>query len=329
MPLIDNHNRNLNYIRISITDRCNLNCLYCKPNIAVPKLTHNKILRYEEIIRLLKIFIKLGIKKVRVTGGEPLVRKGVYDFLKRLSEFKKLKDISLTTNGVLLKNNIDKIKDAGIKRINISLDTLKNKKFEKITGKKGFEKVWDGIITAYELGFNPIKINVVALKGINDNELIDFAKLTFDYPFQIRFIEYMPISATEKNGKKHLILTEQIMEKIASVGKLYEIKRDKNAGPAKLYKPNGAKGEIGFISPISRHFCADCNRLRLTAKGALRTCLLSPDETDLAVLMRAGASDDEIIEVILTAVSEKPKKHNLTAANQAIGACGQMSAIGG
>ena len=329
MPLTDKYNRNLNYLRISITDRCNLNCLYCKPNIFIPKLTHDEILRYEEIIRLIKIFIKLGVEKVRVTGGEPLVRKGVCDFLKRLSEFEQLTDISLTTNGILLKDNINKIKSAGIKRINISLDTLKKEKFEKIAGKKGFEKVWDGIITAYQLGFNPVKINVVALKGINDKELINFANLTYNYPFQIRFIEYMPISAKNGEVKKYSILTEQIKEKIASAGKLYEIKSDKNAGPAKLYKLEGAKGEIGFISPISGHFCAECNRLRLTAKGNLRTCLLSPEETDLAALIRAGASDDEIIEAIYKAVSKKQKEHGLTAANQTSGECGQMSAIGG
>jgi cyclic pyranopterin phosphate synthase len=329
MKLIDNHNRNLNYLRISITDRCNLNCIYCKPQTFTPKLSHNEILRYEEIIRLLKIFTKLGIQKVRITGGEPLVRKGVYNFLKRLSEFKTLKDISLTTNGVLLKDNINKIKNTGIKRINISLDTLKHEKFEKLAGKKGFTKVWDGIITAYELGFNPIKINVVALKNLNENEIIDFANLTYKYPFQIRFIEYMPISATNGEAKKYSILTDQIMKKISSIGKLHEIKPDKNAGPAKLYKLDGAKGEIGFISPISSHFCENCNRLRLTAKGSLRTCLLSSEETELASLMRAGASDDEIIKTILAAVSKKQKKHNLTAANQAQGACGQMSAIGG
>ena len=189
LKLIDPYNRHLNYLRISITDRCNLKCIYCVPRDQIPRLSHDEILTYEEILRLVKVGVKLGISKIRVTGGEPLVRKGVYDFLAELSRIDGLADLSLTTNGVALKDNLKKIESTGIKRINISLDTLKREKFFQITGMDLFDQVWQGIEGALEMGFHPIKINVVALNGVNDDELTAMAQLSFDYPFHIRFIE--------------------------------------------------------------------------------------------------------------------------------------------
>ncbi len=217
MKLIDPYNRHLNYLRISITDRCNLKCIYCVPRDLIPRLSHDEILTYEEILRLVRIGIKLGISKIRVTGGEPLVRKGVYGFLADLNRLDGLTDLSLTTNGVSLKANLDKIKSAGIKRLNISLDTLNRTKFEQITGLDLFNQVWQGIEMALEMGFHPIKLNIVALNGINDDELTDMARLSFDYPLHIRFIEYMPIGESQI-GNGPLLLAPEIKKRISAIG---------------------------------------------------------------------------------------------------------------
>jgi GTP 3',8-cyclase len=320
MKLIDKFNRKINYLRISITDRCNFNCIYCNPKNLYSKLAHDDIITYEEILRLIKIGTDLGITKIRITGGEPFVRKGCAEFLQKLSKFEALKDIAVTTNAVFLKDNIDKIKNSPLKRLNISLDTLKKEKFEKIAGFDAFTKVWEGIMSAYEAGFSPIKINVVALKGINDDEFIDFAKLSFKYPFHIRFIELMPIGMQNKD----VITGDYIKDKISGLGKLIPIKKDMNDGPAERYKFENALGEIGLICPISRHFCKTCNRMRLTANGYIRTCLLSDEKIDILKPLRNGASDKELADIILNAVLNKPIKHNLN-----LSVSDQMCAIGG
>ena len=327
LQLIDNYNRRLNYLRISITDRCNLRCIYCAPNDKNPNLPHKEILRYEEILRLVRIGVRLGISKVRVTGGEPLVRKGVYDFLGQLTQIDGLSDVSLTTNGVLLKDNIKKIRSAGIKRINVSMDTLSRKKYHEITGHDMFGQVWEGIESAQKMGFDPIKINVVALNGINDDELIEIARLSFSSPFHIRFIEYMPIGTSHLNIGKHLLAPE-IQERIKVLGELIPVKNGINDGPARRYKFKGAKGEIGFIHALSKHFCNECNRLRLTASGKLRPCLLSDHEEDLKGPLRRGCLDSELADVFLRAVSHKPYGHNVVC-DQPVMVAGRMSAIGG
>ena len=325
--LIDRCNRKLNYLRISITDRCNLKCIYCVPYDFIPKLPHKEILSYEEILHIVRISVRLGISKVRITGGEPLVRKGVYDFLEQLTKIQGLLDISLTTNGVLLKDNINKIKSAGIKRINISLDTLNRKKFKKITGYDFFNQIWEGIELAQKIGFDPIKINVVPLKGVNDNELQDIAALSIEYPFHIRFIEYMPMGTNQMEIDRHLLFPE-IKKQINQLGKMIPVEKGMNDGPAERFKFESARGEIGFIRPISRHFCNTCNRLRLTASGQLRPCLMSDVQVDLKTPLRKGCSDDELAEVFLKAVRLKPSEHNLSVDHPA-GVSAQMCAIGG
>ncbi|RLC13011.1 MAG: GTP 3',8-cyclase MoaA [Deltaproteobacteria bacterium] len=328
--LIDKHNRHLNYLRLSVTDRCNLRCMYCLPRGFVPKLSHTDILNYEEILRLVRLGVGLGISKVRVTGGEPLVRKGICDFLKQLSKIEGLLDISLTTNGVLLKDNIEEIRSAGIKRINISMDSLNRQKFKKITGQDSFDQVWEGIELAQKMGFDPIKINVVALRGINDDELTDIAKLSFSYPFHIRFIEYMPMGNAEcgmQNAECEMLAPE-IMERISVLGKLNPVENGINDGPADRYKFDGAKGEIGLIRPLSHHFCHKCNRLRLTASGQLRACLLSDHQEDIRTPLKQGCSDRELADIFLKAVRLKPFRHNL-AAERSQRVSTQMSAIGG
>lgn len=325
--LIDPCNRKLNYLRISITDRCNLRCIYCVPYGFIPKLPHKEILSYEEILHIVRISVGLGISKVRITGGEPLVRKGVYGFLKRLTKIEGLLDISLTTNGVFLKDNINKIKSAGIKRINISLDTLNRKKYRKITGYDFFDQVWEGIELAHKMGFDPVKLNVVPLKGINDDELTDIAALSIDYPFHIRFIEYMPMGTNQMESDHHLLFPE-IKKRIDQFGKLIPVEKDMNDGPAERFKFESAKGEIGFIRPISQHFCSTCNRLRLTASGQLRPCLMSDVQVDLKTPLRKGCSDAELAEVFLQAVRLKPLGHNLSG-DHPVGVSAQMCAIGG
>ena len=327
LRLIDKYNRCLNYLRISITDRCNLRCIYCVPNDPHQRLPHKEILRYEEILRIVRIGVRLGISKVRVTGGEPLIRKGVYDFLGQLTQIDGLSDVSLTTNGVLLKDNIKKIRSAGIKRINVSMDTLNRQKYKDITGHDMFDQVWEGLKSAQNMGFDPIKINVVALNGINDDELIDIAGLSFSYPFHIRFIEYMPIGASHITIGKQLLAPE-IKKRINVLGKLIPVKNGINDGPARRYKFKGAKGEIGFIHALSKHFCNECNRLRLTASGKLRACLLSDSEEDLKDPLRRGCLDSELADVFLRAVSNKSFDHNVVC-DQPVMVAGRMSAIGG
>ena len=328
LKLIDPYNRHLNYLRISITDRCNLKCIYCVPRDLIPHLSHAEILKYEEILRLVRIGIKLGISKVRVTGGEPLVRKGVYEFLHRLSLMEGLADLSLTTNGVTLRDNLEKIKAAGIRRINISLDTLDRKKYEQITGFDLFDRIWQGIEKAMEMGFHPIKLNIVALNGINDDELADMARLSFDYPLHIRFIEYMPIGESQM-GNGPLLLAPEIKKRISStLGQLIPVRNSVNDGPAQRYRFEGAIGEVGFIHALSHHFCDRCNRLRLTASGQLRPCLLSDRHEDLKGPLRSGCSDEQLAEIFLKAVRHKPSDHNL-AAGSLLRVNGRMSAIGG
>ena len=325
--LVDREKRHLNYLRISITDRCNLRCLYCAPDGRIPKLNHKQILSLEEIQRIVDIGIQLGIRKIRITGGEPLVRRGAVDLLGRLARIPQLKDISLTSNGVLLESNAQRIFDAGVKRINISLDSLNREKFAHVTGYDHFERVWAGIMKAHEIGFAPIKINAVAMRGINDDEIIDLAKLTFKYPFHIRFIEYMPIG-NSRSSSADQILTPEIQERVATLGELIPLNSNQIDGPAKRYRIAGAKGEVGFISALSHHFCATCNRLRLTADGRLRPCLLSDQYIPMKEILRGGGSDDELAQCFRMAVRQKAAKHQLNP-NSATAVKDQMQGIGG
>jgi len=324
--IIDNYDRRLSYLRISITDRCNLRCKYCTPLTPLTMLKHDEILQYEEILRIVRVGVRHGISKVRITGGEPLVRLGVYDFLRELNRIEGLNDVSLTTNGVLLRDNVDKIKDAGIKRINISLDSLERSQFQEITGRDYFNKVWEGINLSLEAGFNPIKINVVAVNGMNEKEIVDFAELSIKYPFHIRFIEFMPIGQSKIHADKPL-LTPEIKKITETLGELIPVKNGTNDGPAFRYRFNNALGEVGFISPISNHFCSRCNRLRLTANGNLRACLLSDRQVDLRAPMRNGCSDEEILAIFKQAMKLKQERHKMGQTDDSV--LTQMSSIGG
>ncbi|RPI74813.1 MAG: GTP 3',8-cyclase MoaA [Desulfobacteraceae bacterium] len=303
--------RTINYLRLSITDRCNLRCIYCMPEEGLDFLPHSKILSYEEMLYIVKITVRAGIRKIRLTGGEPLVRKDFIPFLEKLSKVEGLEEITLTTNGILLKENALLLKQYGVRRLNISLDSLKADKFMQITGRDYFHQVWEGIQTVEQLGFYPIKINVVAMKGINDDEILDFARLTLHYPYHIRFIEYMPIGQQNHWTADRFLSIAEIQQRIMTLGLLHPLQRNSLDGPAARFILEGAKGELGFIGALSDHFCDRCNRLRLTADGHLRGCLLADHEFDLKTPLRQGLAEDQLLELIQEAIRSKPRRHGL------------------
>jgi cyclic pyranopterin phosphate synthase len=330
--MLDKFNREINYLRVSITDRCNLHCVYCRPKEGISLQGHEDILRYEEIIRVVSLAVKMGLIKVRVTGGEPLVRRGFIEFITALKKIDGLKDISITTNGILLEEFAQKIFDAGINRINISLDSLDKDKYFKITNGGNLDAVLRGIARAEEAGFNPIKINAVLIKGFNDNEAFDFARLAAEKPFQIRFIELMPMGKTNLDQIGDYMPASQLIEKISQKFELEQLKNKKNKsdGPARIFKIKGGLGEIGFINPVSDHFCTTCNRLRLTSDGKLRACLLNEAEVDLKKALKENCSDTELEKLIWDAVLLKPKKHEVVCTDNSLKKCSRiMSEIGG
>lgn len=338
--LVDQYDRTISYLRISLTDRCNLRCIYCMPEDEEGKhsttgiiLQHVDLLTYEEILRITQLATQVGIRKIRLTGGEPLVRREVLRFIEKLKSNKDLEELSLTTNGVLLEEYGEQLWQHGVRQLNISLDTLQPQKFFMITKRDLFAKVWRGIQLAEHLGFR-IKINVVAMNGVNSEEFVDFAKLALEHNFEVRFIEFMPLGKTSTWSKERFIATEDIMKLVSPVATLTPCGSSKGAGPAKMYTmlgSGGAKGEIGFISPLSHHFCDQCNRLRLTSEGKLRSCLLNDKETDLKGIIRGGGSDGDIIAQIREAVMRKPKGHLIDTSGPAgnENCLGQMSRIGG
>ncbi len=303
----DNHNRNIDYLRISVTDRCNLRCIYCMPEEGIKDLLpHHEILSYEEILRIVEIGIDLGITKIRVTGGEPLLRKGIVNFIERLARIEGIQDIGMTTNGILLKKFAKDLHNAGLKRVNVSLDSLDESKFRTITRIGSIYEVLEGIEEANKVGLKPVKVNVVIMRGINDDEIEKFVIWSMEVPYQIRFIEFMPVGPNAWR-KELFISKDEIKEKIENkIGKLIPVKM-KKSGPAEYFMLEGAKGILGFISPITTHICVRCNRLRLTAEGKLRPCLFSDKEVDLKKLLREGASQEKISEIIIKTIHLKPQ----------------------
>lgn len=330
--LKDNFGREINYLRISLTDRCNLRCIYCLPVEGVELLPHDEIMSYEEILRFVRILAGLGINKVRLTGGEPLLRSGIIDFIKELKKIPELKDIGLTTNGIIFQEKLGELFKAGLRRVNVSVNTLKKDKYLKITGakKNHFPEIIRGINEALEIGMDPVKINVVALKGINDDEILDFAGLSREKALHIRFIEFMPIKKREIGWKGSFISVENIKLIIENkYGKLVPVGK-KYGGPADSFRLKDSKGTLGFISPVSSCFCEGCNRLRLTSDGKLRLCLFSDIEVDVKHMIRNGANEKELINMIKKAVLSKPEKHNLNIEKDSFLECRRtMAEIGG
>ena len=307
--LIDGFNRKIDYLRISIIDRCNLRCRYCMPEDGIKLIPHDEILTFEEIIRVVQVFAASGISKVRLTGGEPLVRRGVVDLIHRLGQIHGIDDLSLTTNGVLLESFAERLFMAGLKRINISLDSLRPERFHRITRRDAFHQVWAGIEKSLQVGLHPVKLNVVAIRGSNEDEIIDFARLTLERPLHVRFIEYMPSGEGQVWKPEDVLTIDQIREKIENLMPLSEEDSENGNGPAITHRWKGARGRIGFISPVSRHFCERCNRLRLTSDGKLRPCLFSDDEIDLRGYLRNGCHDGKLAEFLELALRAKPRGH--------------------
>jgi cyclic pyranopterin phosphate synthase len=284
-------------------------------------------LSYEEILKAIAAARDVGINKVRLTGGEPLVRRKFVHFVASVCQI-GLEDVSITTNGVRLKEKAKEIFDSGVHRINVSLDTLNPLKYAKITGRDCFDDVWKGLQEAEAVGFWPIKVNVVAIRGQNDDELLRFAELSVKKPYCVRFIEYMPIGHDSQWKPEQFISSDEIRSKLESSGPLYEIPHSTYDGPAKRYRFESAKGEIGFISAISHHFCPFCNRLRLTADGKLRPCLFADDEVDVKTALRSGCSQEDLKRLFQKAIAKKPKGHHAGTPERA--ECFRpMSAIGG
>jgi cyclic pyranopterin phosphate synthase len=328
MPLKDSYGRKIEYLRLSITDRCNLRCRYCMPEEGVESVGHSGVLSYEELLRIAAAAARLGVRKIRVTGGEPLVRKGVVGFVKQLADLPEHPEITLTTNGLLLGELAADLKRAGLSRVNVSLDTLREDRFEQITRRSGLQRVLDGIHRAAAVGLVPLKINMVPIRGVNDDEIIDFGRLTLEHPWEVRFIEFMPVSGGLGYGPGHRFSAQEIMTELESLGSLTPVERRGPVGPARLFRYHESRGRIGVIPAVSSHFCGECNRLRVTADGRIRPCLLCSDELDIREALRLNASDADLEELLRAAVAAKPKQHRVGEKDYREGSRG-MQQIGG
>lgn len=308
--LQDSFFRVIDYLRLSITDRCNLRCLYCMPVDGVLPSRHRDILSYEEILRVVAIAAGLGVRKVRLTGGEPLTRKNIIFLISSLKKIKGIEDLSMTTNGVLLERYAREIADAGLDRVNVSIDSFEPERYAMMTRGGNLDAVLRGLAAAESAGLRPLKINMVPIRGLNDNEIRAFAEMTFHSDYHVRFIELMPSGRLDFWSPEKYITTDEIKKVIETIAPLTPVRVRRN-GPSKYFRLNGARGVVGFISAITHHFCEDCNRLRLTADGKLRPCLFSETEIDLRSSLRNGAPDSEIERLLRLSIEVKPEGHNI------------------
>jgi cyclic pyranopterin phosphate synthase len=310
MRLTDSIGRNINYLRLSVTDRCNLRCFYCMPKEGITKREHGAILSYEELLLIAETAVSLGIEKIRITGGEPLVRYGLIGFLEKLSAIPGLRHLALTTNGLLLAEMAAELYRVGVQRLNVSLDSLNPQTFSKITRGGDLKKVLAGLDASELAGFPPPKINCVIMQGVNDSEILDFADITLSHGNSIRFIEYMP-AVKEDGWQRYCISGSEILERIAGRYALEQIDKGPFAGPSRDFRIPGALGSIGIITAVSGHFCSECNRIRVTSTGQAKGCLFADSKTDLIPWLRPPGREG-LAEVLRGIVSTKPERHNIS-----------------
>jgi len=328
-PLVDSFGRKITYLRLSVTDRCNLRCFYCMPRAGFNRLPHEDILRFEEILKIVKVLAGLGVRKIRFTGGEPLIRRDVVKLVESVSHIPGVEELCLTTNGVRLSDLAGQLFEAGIRHINISLDTLKPGRFSEITGRDLFDRVWSGIRRCLDIGFPSVKINFVMMRGKNDDEIIDFVRLAQRLPVEVRFIEFMPVGSGSNWGRRYFLPSDQVIECIEErMGRLTRISKGISSGPAELFEAGEVPARIGFISPLSHRFCSGCNRLRITADGRLRLCLFSDREIGFRDTLRGGITDSDLARFFLDSVKEKPAGY-IIKDRDAPSCVRQMSSIGG
>jgi len=345
--LRDAFGRTIDYLRISVTDRCNLRCVYCMPPRGIEWKPHSEILTYEEITTVVRAAAALGICKVRLTGGEPLVRPNIERLVEMIAAAPGIEDVSLTTNAVLLDRRAESLARAGLRRVNVSLDTLRADRFEQITRFGRIADVWRGLEAAERARLEPIKLNAVVVRGMNDDELADFARLTLDHAWHVRFIELMPVANEGDWGEllrvpppgHRLVTAEEMQVRLSEQLGIPELFAEAllasstvpGNGPARVFRLPRAKGTLGFITPVSQHFCPTCNRLRLTADGKLRPCLLTDGEVDVMSALRSNASDAQVQALLARAVENKPERHRLNEEIAPTELIGQrvMAQIGG
>ena len=310
-PLVDSFGRVHKNLRISVTDRCNIRCFYCMPEV-VKFLPRKDVLSFEEIVRLTRVFASAGIERIRLTGGEPLARRGLSDLVGMLKEIDGIKEIAATTNGLLLADHAESLKAAGLDRLNVSLDTLDPERFQQITRRNGLEKVIAGIESAQEAGFDNIRMNAVAIAGLTEDDIVPLAKFARQRGLELRFIEFMPLDGDQQWNSESVMTGESIRRAIESeIGALVEAERKLASQPAVDFAYADGQGRVGFIDPVSAPFCSACDRVRITAEGKLRNCLFSTQEWNLLELLRGGADDEEILRSIRLSVNQKKAGHGI------------------
>ena len=309
--LSDSFSRPITYLRVSVTDKCNLRCVYCMPESGLPWLRREELLSYEEIIDLVRAAATVGVRTVRLTGGEPLVRRDLHRLVRGIASIDGIEDIALSTNAVLLEDQLEGLLDAGLRRVNISLDTLRPERFEQIARRPGLDKVLRGIDAAIAAGLGPVKLNCVVMRGQNDDELEAFAELAREREIFVRFIEVMPVHENLELQRDSYVSADEILARIDAIHALQPVAGPPGNGPARYFAFEGAKGAVGVISPLSHDYCERCNRVRLTADGRLRLCLFGDHHIDLRTPLRNGATDEEIADILRSSMTIKPERHHL------------------
>jgi len=328
VPLVDAFRRPITYLRVSVTDRCNLRCVYCMPEAGLPWIPNPDILSYEEIAEIVRAAASIGVRSIRLTGGEPLIRRHLERLVAMLAEIPGIDDIALSTNGLLLADQATALRDAGLRRVNVSLDTLQDDRFAAIARRPGLGRVLAGIDAALEAGLGPVKLNCVLMRGTNDDELERFGELTRERAVHIRFIEVMPVHDNVDLQRDTWISSDEVLERLGALGDLHPVPNPHGNGPARTFAYDGAPGTVGVISPLAHDYCERCNRVRLSADGRLKLCLFGDHLIDLRTPLRAGGGEAAIVSLLRAAMHVKPERHHLTL-GETSSAMRAFSEIGG